>query len=454
MNPELQRNIWLELSPLRLLLMPVALGLIFAAAMSVGGEARLEALGQTARSLHFLIVILWGTWLAARSVVSEVRERTWDGQRLSALGAYQLVWGKLFGATIYAWYGGAFILAALAFAELSTDGAGAAVTAVAYHLLIGVFAHAVAMLASLLAVRRRYAHRRIDVALFLIAGLIAASVGSSFWTAAEVAPAGATVSWFAFEPGMRAFFLGSLLIFVLWALIGCYRLMRTELQYRNSPVVFAGFLLYLMAYVAGLGASLELVEPLTRAGWAEMNTLYVSLAAAVAYGLLYAMAFLDPKDWVRYRWIGAALGRGAVLPALGALQGWMVAGLAFLACMGWLLLTAAPVRLAGEAVADPRLFILALVLFVLRDLALILFFNARADTRRGDLGALVCIALLYLVPVAMFGPWGAIGTLALFVPSPEAGSLTSVLSAGVQAALALALLLARLGAMGRGRVPA
>jgi len=114
MNPELQRNIWLNLTTWRLIGMPVVLGMVFfSVAWSVGllsPGSWLEAVAPVARWFYVALVIVWGTWLAARAVVGEIRDRTWDGQRLSTLHPWTMLWGKLFGATIFVWYGGAMCL--------------------------------------------------------------------------------------------------------------------------------------------------------------------------------------------------------------------------------------------------------------------------------------------------------------------------------------------------------
>src|ERR1041385_2378956 len=82
MNPEFQRNLWLELSPRRGLLMLVILGLVFFAAAVTGGDFAPASLAQI---LYYLIVVVWGSRNAALSVVGEIRDRTWDAQRLSSL---------------------------------------------------------------------------------------------------------------------------------------------------------------------------------------------------------------------------------------------------------------------------------------------------------------------------------------------------------------------------------
>src|SRR6185312_4131289 len=56
---------------------------------------------------------------ASDAVTEEVRARTWDWQRLSTLGPWQMTWGKLVGATALGWYGAAWCIAAMAVAQLS-----------------------------------------------------------------------------------------------------------------------------------------------------------------------------------------------------------------------------------------------------------------------------------------------------------------------------------------------
>src|SRR5262245_21255916 len=106
MNPELQRNFWLELTTRRLIMMPIVLGIVFLTAAANGDNGGLQAAGGVARVLFYIVVVFWGTRVAASAVVGEIRDRTWDGQRLSALTPSQMLTGKLLGATSYQWYGG------------------------------------------------------------------------------------------------------------------------------------------------------------------------------------------------------------------------------------------------------------------------------------------------------------------------------------------------------------
>lgn len=119
MNPEFQRNLWLEISPARLLLMPAVLALVGLLVAALNG-------GDTPRSLFLVFSVLfiglgagWGSLLVVSSINHEVTERTWDQQRLSALGPWQMAWGKLLGSTAYAWYGALLCAATAVLAALA-----------------------------------------------------------------------------------------------------------------------------------------------------------------------------------------------------------------------------------------------------------------------------------------------------------------------------------------------
>jgi len=172
MNPEFQRNLWLELTPRRMFLMAVVLALIFFAAALTQGTV--SGPGEAARWLYYLIVVVWGTRNAALSVVGEIRDRTWDGQRLSSLGAGTMTWGKLFGSTIYNWFGGAICLAVIMADLFGNRGVAVALIELVYYLAIGVIAQAAALLASLIAAGRRQAHSQFEVFFYQAVGLAAA----------------------------------------------------------------------------------------------------------------------------------------------------------------------------------------------------------------------------------------------------------------------------------------
>ena len=84
-NPEFRKNLWLEFSPARLAGMPLVLCALFLLTWLADDRA----FGRTTRSIAMgaftALCFLWGTHQASESVAREVRERTWDWTRLSAI---------------------------------------------------------------------------------------------------------------------------------------------------------------------------------------------------------------------------------------------------------------------------------------------------------------------------------------------------------------------------------
>ena len=156
MNPEFRRNLWLELTPRRMATAAILLALAFFAAALSGGSAWRPA--SVASFIYYVVVVLWGSRNAALSVVGEIRDRTWDAQRLSSLSAAEMTWGKLFGSTIFNWYVGGICLVLMLAQQVVQAGIVTALIDLVYFLEIGIIAQAAALLASLIAVQRRQAH--------------------------------------------------------------------------------------------------------------------------------------------------------------------------------------------------------------------------------------------------------------------------------------------------------
>ena len=109
-NPELQRNLWLEITPYRLVSMPLIIAAVAYLAFVSDGYHLGTSVASATVGLFFVISLIWGTKLAAETVMNEIRDHTWDGQRMSVLTPWELTCGKLFGSTLYTWYGGAICL--------------------------------------------------------------------------------------------------------------------------------------------------------------------------------------------------------------------------------------------------------------------------------------------------------------------------------------------------------
>jgi hypothetical protein len=432
MNPEFERNVWLELTPGRLIVMFAVLALaFFAAAVSSG----MFTPGGVARLGYYIIVIIWGTRNAARAVVGEIRDRTWDGQRLSSLSPGTMMWGKLFGSTIINWFGGAICLAVIMAELVDSNGVLAALVQLAYYLGLGIIAQSASLLASLVAVGRRQGRTQFEVFLYQAMGLLAAIV---VWAIADPGgssigglPRPAAIVWWGQWLPSQPFLLVSLAVFAAWMLTGCYRLMRIELKLRNGPLVWLGFLLFMGVYVAGFDAWLS-SNPLIAHFDAIARRLF--LAGSTFVGIGYVMAVLEAKDRVRYRRLGSEFGRFHLGTAFASFQGWMMSYLAAV-----IVFVALLVRLGLAPLLQEEAIVAATLGFFTRDMAIIVLMNMLWRRRGGDFAALAVLVLLYgLLPSILAGMHFATG-LALFTPRATDPVWLSPLAAWVEAVVALVL---------------
>nr|TFG54465.1 MAG: hypothetical protein E4H34_02565 [Hyphomicrobiales bacterium] len=414
MNPEFQRNLWLEVSHRRTVFMVVTLGLLFMAANSTFGTF---ALRSSAEYAFYAIVVILGARNAAQSVVGEIRDRTWDAQRLSSLSPFAMTWGKLLGATSHAWIGGIICMAVLVWTAFAQGGVGAALGELSYFLMIGLMAQSVALFTSLLAARRRQTHSRLDVFMYQIMGLIAAW---SVWSAWKAVSAGGIFAgslgfdelrWWGLSIDAPLFYLVSLLVFLLWAFIGCLRVMRIELSMQNTPIVWILFVAFMAVYFAGS----EILPIPNIIGLEIPSAIRPLLHATIVTALLtYIAVFAEPKDQVLYRWLAKTLIAGQFRLFSSRLQAWMIAyaatllfGLALM-----LVLATNPPEMLGFEFFRASAVLSALGLLT-RDMAIFLLFPLLPGARRGEAPAVVTLLLLYyVVPPLLSGA----GVGALFYP--------------------------------------
>ena len=408
MNPELQRNLWLEFSHRRVVFMVVSLGLLFLFGNSSFGASGLRT---TAEYAFYGIVVIWGARNAAEAVVGEIRDRTWDGQRLSSLSPFAMTWGKLLGSTSYAWAGGMFCLAVLALTAIRQGGAGTVIGDLSYFLMIGLMAQSVALFASLLAVRRRQTHSRLDVFFYQIIGLIAAW---GVWWTWKLVSAGeffdivfnvGELRWWGLSIEASLFYLVSLLIFLLWAFIGCFRLMRLELSMQNTPVVWSAFVAYMAFHSAGQGGTDSLWLPGLDI---PRGVLPLLLAGITTAGLTYGAVFAEPKDQVLYRWLAETLVARRLYAFWSRLQAWMIAYAAtlVLGVVLALVLAANPPAALGIEFFHAGAVLSALGLLT-RDIAIFLIFPLLPGTKRGEAPAIITLVMLYIFAPQLLGATGA-----------------------------------------------
>jgi hypothetical protein len=426
MNPELLRNLWIEAAPRRLAIMAGVLAFLFATIWVSAPTERLRALAGLGETLFYFLVVVWGTRNAASSVVDEIRDRTWDLQRLSAISPWEMVWGKLLGSTSYVWAGGAICASPVILFALSERGAEAAVLQLVFFVSIGLIGHSAAMLSSMVAVRRRAGQSRLNTFGFLAFGLIAAAQTWSIWASASpgalgITPWGETpissITWYGREWPAPVFLLTSLALALGWLLAGCHQFMRHELAVRMNPAVWIAFLIFIAAYFAGFAwpdapfteAFFQDGKGATAGGWA--------IAAGVLLFATYVSLVVMPKERVQMRWVLSQFASGRIFSFLEGLPGWTY---------GFVFTAAAAAMTVAQAAGDGsvpsgdldtfRFLWVAVLGELARNIGVFMFFNMLPGQRRGDFAAALTLVLLYGVAPVFLGALEQDWSMALISP--------------------------------------
>ena len=245
-NPELQRNLWLEITPYRLVSMPFIIAAVVYLAFVSDGYHYGNSVASVTVGLYFAISLIWGTKLAAETVMNEIRDHTWDGQRMSVLTPWELTLGKLFGSTLYTWYGGAICLV-LYLAAAANTAPEQSLRITVSLFLTGILAHSVSLLVSLLALQKERRYNRSLTSLLLLFGLFIAGPFFSLTLGKQT-----RFIWYGPSFSSLDLLLVTMLACAVWGVLGVYSMMRLELQMKNMPWVWYGFVLFVSARPAAM----------------------------------------------------------------------------------------------------------------------------------------------------------------------------------------------------------
>ena len=448
MNPELRRYFWQELTVARLFAMPLFLILIFYIVHKL--EAKSSSFATTvAETIFVLLVLFWGCRRSAASVATEVREATWDTQRMSTMGPWSMTWGKLLGSTAFVWYGGVICLAAIAVFQANKETLQAILFDVAVLAGAGMLGQSVSLAIVLAWLRKWRPTRKLPVTLgqFLgvCVGLIFLKIYFDWFdTEAGRMPSDPPVDWYGrIIPG-TPFMIGSLLAFLGWALIAAYRLMGAELQVKSTPWGWTAFTIFLIAYGNGFSVlSLSGAHPVISRLW---------LAFAISIIACYLMLFIDPKSVVQFRALVAALRKSDVAHSIGLCPAWLrsvvLAGvLGMLASFSLLFGKSGSLQLPyafvlSEFIPDLRegiTFGLSILAFLLRDISLILLLNIRPSRKRADMAAIFYLIFAYGILPGTLRALELPGVAALFLP--DVTGFVSLVSAMFQGTVMAGILI-------------
>jgi hypothetical protein len=438
MNPELQRNLWLDAPARRLMGTAAVPALIFLLVWLVDRGSHPQAVVVAGAVLFVGAALIWAPLQARAAVIDEVYARTWDFQRTCALAPWSLTWGKLVGATARPWLlaGLSLLVAALQLASVTSFSHALFWAIVA--LSLGVLMQASGLAVGLIEIRKSRAagrppgQRSPGLALLTLALLAAGAViwahTHMVWSAdlhgGVLTPGQQPLVWWGATYDPIYFAALSLAVFAVCAVGWAWRLMRLDLQLRNLPWAWVGFVIIAALYAAGFDLRTD----------ADIGLLdhRLALAGAICAVCAYLGALIEPADAVRAR---------QFLAALNPLDGLDLKRLIWttplvakpLALTVILMVWDAMIR-NRDSGAPQALLVLASLAFVLRDLGFIAALRF-GRPGRGDFSVLIRLALVYVVGALVGRLFGGVSGPALFIPSLNPVRL-SLASGVIQAALA------------------
>ena len=410
-NPELQRGLWLELTPSRLVAAPAVLLLLLGAIASVISPSAAAGVDRTVR---WGLLVLWGSRLAAESIDDEVSGRTWDLQCLSAQTPWGLTLGKLFGGTAYAWYAAA--ICAVALAGLQYGAVGTIIDAV----LGGLTAQATALFAALVLNRFNAHDRRTHTTLAQVIGIVLGwkSGFLPFTAKLPFAVMEGHGTWYGlYIPGLlEALQVAS----IFWLIFGALRIIRRELGFVDGPLGWTFYTLYAVILAAGFvpdDADLASIERWSSHYLPPVARLASqSIVWVVAVSLTYAAALAVPVSRIALRKLAAAVALRDWRATWRNLPVWAPSAVA-----SALIALALTLQLsAAETTNGGALIPLAALGFLMRDIALI--YCLRLTYRqRTAMALLVMFIVLYGVLPFLLGHLTGGLLTPLFVPGFDPG---------------------------------
>ena len=424
-NPEFKRNLWLSFSTHRLVAMPALLALTFlAAALADPQDNVAERLYGAAIMLFIFIVWLWGARNANAAIVDELRDKTWDQQRMSALSPWTMTWGKLFGATSFNWYGGAMCLAVVA-----TAGFAAGKPDVLAHAIslcaVGVMLHAALIALNLHT--SQFESRVIQRGGMGWLAIILVFMFMPAFSFGDQKP----VHWWGMEISHALFWLDTALLFAACATFAAWRVIYNALQVRTRPWAWPSFACLLAVYLAGFSDERQ---------WLWLIGLFVSVA------MTYAALFTEPNTLLRWRKLQLLQQRGDSRGWLEHLPVWPTTlALSFAFALMDMLTSSGMQDKFGPLNMLQSQYAFTIALMLLRDACILLFFSFAPNGKRA-----VGATMLYLLVLNMLLPFlaevaGLSAVRYFFLPFEASyDSWSSVPVMAVHAAIALGLVRWRL----------
>ena len=206
--------------------MPIILFAIFLLVFLYGNSGSDVKVAQDLRSasmvMFILIATVWGSKRASEAVIGELNDGTWDCQRLTLISPWVMSIGKLFGSTMYNWYGGGICLLVYIYSSLQLPNIDQSLKSAVLLVLISIFLHSFVISMSLIGVNKNRSSSKVKSTFYflmalVIGGYLAYYVPSMFGLNPK------SLYWYGVEFQVLHFSMMSIFLFTIWSITGLYR---------------------------------------------------------------------------------------------------------------------------------------------------------------------------------------------------------------------------------------
>jgi len=429
MNPEFQRNLWLEWSAHRVTLTCVVLASVFVLVSLFDPNGVGNIVANVALLGFVTTTMVWGSHRAGDAMLDELRDRTWDSQRMSALNPWSMTWGKLFGATVMPWFSGIICVTVYGVARFGPTVAERG-QIIATFIAGALLAQGLSLIGALVGTRLEK-QARSTLASWAALGAIGLLLAyfSVYYRSNEA------ITWFGIATDRFHFLTLSVFGLAAWIVFGGYRLMCSELAVATRPWAWSLFIVYLTVYFAGGFVSPEL--PVARNA-----AVFAAAGLVVAIGATYLAAFALYRDPLTFRRLTTYAWAGHWRRFFEEMPIWMasfaIACVFAIVCAG---LNFAP-QYSSERIETVGFGGVVVVLYSVRNIGLLYLFTY-GNSRRVETSTVICIAIIsWLLPSIAESMDLTIIEWALRPPLWER-PLLAALIVGIHAAIVVALCVRR-----------
>jgi len=440
MNPEFIRNVILSSTPFRQIVLPITMLAFLYLFYLINGQLMGKGLAIACAIIFLVVMLLWGSREVSDSLMDEIQEKTWDFQRMSAMGAWSMVWGKLLGSSFYVLLTCSMALVVYIYSISDLQNIEFILKSVFLLITIAFIGLAIAFLSTLFLIRKSsIANAKLSNGINLILTLYILWLAIPFVDLKQ----NQSISWYHHQFNWLDFNLFSAITILAWLMLGNYRLMRQELQYKNSPIIWTIFIFFILFYLSGFLLDYYSIREGT---YQEYLTILAPWLFILMIPITWiSIYFSDNKITTIHRYLfSISTPRWTEIWLYSPL--WLISFVILVGTGTWLLFN------NNNLLAQPFLmlwwqttptisgqFILMCLLFILRDIAISLYFNFTNSFKRPDSSAFILIVLLYLlfpsiVNLTLGNDW-----LFLFLPILKQSGWSQLIPVSLQVFIAFAL---------------